>query len=120
MIRVVFDWVVLLQAAARPAGPAAACLQAVRDGRLELFLGPDILAEVRDVLSRPRTIRKFPSLTPEKVKIFLEDVASHATMIATVPKVFALPRDPKDELSRPRRGRDDGQARPRCFALPRG
>jgi predicted nucleic acid-binding protein len=54
--RAVFDCVILQQAAGRPTGPAAACLQAVRDGRLELFLSPDILAEVRDVLSRPKTL----------------------------------------------------------------
>jgi hypothetical protein len=36
--RVVFDCVILLQAAGRPTGPAAACLQAVRDGRLQLFI----------------------------------------------------------------------------------
>jgi PIN domain len=52
--RAVFDCVILLQAAARRTGPAAECLQAVRDGRLKLFLSPDILAEVRDVLGRPK------------------------------------------------------------------
>ena len=97
MTRAVFDCVILLQAAGRPTGPAAACLQAVRDGRLELFLSPDILAEVRDVLNRPKTLRKFPALTPEAVDVFLGDVASHATTLPTVPKVFALARDPKDE-----------------------
>ncbi len=54
MTRVVFDCVILLQAAGRPTGPAAECLQAVRDGRLELFLSPDILAKAywgRDVVS---------------------------------------------------------------------
>jgi predicted nucleic acid-binding protein len=61
--RAVFDCVVLLQAAGRPDGPAGACLQAVRDGRLELFLSPDILAEVRDVLTRPRTLRRVPGPT---------------------------------------------------------
>jgi putative PIN family toxin of toxin-antitoxin system len=95
--RVVFDCVILLQAAGRPAGPAAACLQAVRDGRLELFLSPDILAEVQDVLSRPKTLQKFPALTPEAVDMFLGDVAAHATTLQAVPKVFALARDPKDE-----------------------
>jgi putative PIN family toxin of toxin-antitoxin system len=95
--RAVFDCVILLQAAGRPTGPAAACLQAVRDGRLELFLSPDILAEVRDVLSRPKTLRKFPALTPEAVDVFLGDVASHATTVPAVPKVFTLARDPKDE-----------------------
>jgi putative PIN family toxin of toxin-antitoxin system len=95
--RAVFDCVILLQAAGRPNGPAGACLQAVRDGRLELFLTPDILAEVRDVLTRPKTLRKFPALTPEAVDVFLADLAGHATMLASVPKVFSLPRDPKDE-----------------------
>jgi putative PIN family toxin of toxin-antitoxin system len=69
----------------------------VRDGRLELFLSPDILAEVRDVLTRPRTLRKFPALTPEAVGVFLLDLASHATTLSAVPKVFSLARDPKDE-----------------------
>jgi putative PIN family toxin of toxin-antitoxin system len=98
MTRSVFDCVILLQAAARRTGPAAECLQAVRDGRLELFLSPDILAEVRDVLRRPKTLRRFPALTPEAVDVFLADVANHATTLATVPKIFTLARDPKDEL----------------------
>jgi putative PIN family toxin of toxin-antitoxin system len=95
--RAVFDCVILLQAAARRTGPAAECLRAVRDGRLKLFLSPDILAEVRDVLGRPKSLRKFPALTPEAVDVFLEDVANNATTLSTVPKVFSLARDPKDE-----------------------
>ncbi len=46
MMRAVFDCVILLQAAARRTGPAAECLQAVRDGRLQLCSPPDFLAEV--------------------------------------------------------------------------
>jgi putative PIN family toxin of toxin-antitoxin system len=95
--RAVFDCVVLLQAAGRPDGPAGACLRAVRDGRLELFLSPDILAEVRDVLTRPRVLRKFPALTPEAVEVYLADLAGHATTLDAVPRAFPLPRDPKDE-----------------------
>lgn len=97
MTRAVFDCVVLLQAAGRPTGPAGACLQAVRDGRVELAVSPDILTEVRDVLTRPKTLRKFPALTPEAVDLFLADLATHATTLDAVPKVFSLPRDPKDE-----------------------
>ena len=67
------------------------------DGRLELFISPDVLAEVRDVLTRPKTLRKFPALTPEAVDVFLLDVASHATTLPAVPNVFSLPRDPKEE-----------------------
>ena len=38
MTRVVFDCTVFLQAAARSSGPAAACLQAVREGKVELVI----------------------------------------------------------------------------------
>jgi putative PIN family toxin of toxin-antitoxin system len=69
----------------------------VHEGRLELVVSPEILAEVRDVLTRPRTLRKFPALTIEAVDAFLEDVAALAVTLADVPKVFTLTRDPKDE-----------------------
>jgi putative PIN family toxin of toxin-antitoxin system len=95
--RAVFDCVILLQAAGRPFGPSAACLQAVRDGRLKLFVSDDILAELRDVLTRPKTLRKFPALTLEAVDVFLLDLANRATTFGEVAKVFSLPRDPKDE-----------------------
>jgi putative PIN family toxin of toxin-antitoxin system len=97
MTRAVFDCVILLQAAARATGPAGACLQAVRDGRLELVVSPAILDEVRDVLTRPKTLRKFPTLTLEAVAAFLEDVAALAVELPDVPRVFTLARDPKDE-----------------------
>lgn len=97
MTRAVFDCVILVQAAGRPTGPAGACLQAVRDGRLELVVSPDILAEIRDVLTRPKVLRKFPALTPEAVEVFLAYLVGHATMLAATPKVFPLPRDPKDQ-----------------------
>lgn len=97
MTRAVFDCVILLQAAGHSTGPAGACLQAVRDGRLELIVSPDVLVEVRDVLTRPKSLRKFPALTLETVELFLDDVTSHAITLVDVPKVFKLARDPMDE-----------------------
>jgi putative PIN family toxin of toxin-antitoxin system len=88
---------VFLQAAARSTGPAAACLEAVRDGRLELVISPDVVAEVRDVLTRPKTLRKFPALTLEAVEAFVRDVEGRAVALTEVPRVFVLARDPKDE-----------------------
>jgi putative PIN family toxin of toxin-antitoxin system len=85
------------QAAARPGGPAGACLQAVRDGHLRLVVSPDILAEVRDVLSRPKTLRKFPTLTDEAVNLFMRDIESLSVTLADVPPTFILDRDPKEE-----------------------
>ncbi len=97
MTRAVFDCMVFLQAAARSTGPAAACLQAVRDGRLELVISPEIVAEVRDVLARPRTLRKFPTLTAEAVDVFVRDIEARAVALSDVPHTFILARDPKDE-----------------------
>ncbi len=97
MTRAVFDCMIFLQAAARPGGPAGACFQAVRDGRLELVISPEILAEVRDVLTRPKTLRKFPALTVEAVDLFLSDVEGHSIMLSEVPHTVTLERDPKDE-----------------------
>src|SRR5438046_2790045 len=97
MLRVVFDCMIFLQAAARPLGPAAECLRLVNAGRLELFLSPEIVAEVRDVLTRPRTLKKFPALTHEAVDLFLRDVQNQAVIMDQVPHSFSLPRDPKDE-----------------------
>lgn len=94
---VVFDCMVFLQAAARQSGPAGSCLQAVRDDRARLAISREIVDEVRDVLTRPRTIRKFPALTPEAVEFFLDEILHHSLLILNVPRTFTLPRDPKDE-----------------------
>lgn len=95
--RVVFDCMIFLQAAARPDGPAAACLERVKSGRAELILSADVVTEARDVLTRPKTLRKFPALTVNAVDLFLFAIQHMSTNIVEVPRVFALPRDPKDE-----------------------
>jgi len=71
MTRVVFDCMVFLQAAARSSGPAAACLQAVREGKVELVISSEIIAEIRDVLTRPRTARKFPTFSVEAADLYV-------------------------------------------------
>jgi putative PIN family toxin of toxin-antitoxin system len=88
---------VYLQAAARPEGPARACLNLARAGRVELATSPSIQAEVADVLGRPKIRQKFKSLTSEAVAVFLEDVGKLATSTENVAATFSLPRDPKDE-----------------------
>jgi hypothetical protein len=56
--RAVFDCAILLQAAARRTGPAAECLQAVRDGRLKLFVSSNL-----DLMGDDTFRRQFPKLT---------------------------------------------------------
>jgi putative PIN family toxin of toxin-antitoxin system len=93
----VFDCMVFLQGAGRPASPARACFRLVDEDRVTLCLSAEILAEVRDVLTRPKTLRKFPLLSPEWVETFLQNAESKAVVCADVPKAFTLDRDPKDE-----------------------
>jgi len=89
---------VFLQAAARKTGPAAACWQLAKTGAIELFLSPAASAEVKDVLTRPRTQRQFPDLTPAAVDAYVSEVNAHSTPLIDVPSVFRVERDPKDSL----------------------
>ncbi|HZW34125.1 MAG TPA: putative toxin-antitoxin system toxin component, PIN family [Isosphaeraceae bacterium] len=93
----VFDCMVFVQALANAKGPACACYELVRSGRLVLCVSPEILAEAADVLSRPKVRRKLPGLTDEAVEAFLRDVHARAAMLSEVPEAYRLERDPKDE-----------------------
>jgi putative PIN family toxin of toxin-antitoxin system len=93
----VFDCMVFLQGAGRPASPARACFRLVDEGRVTLCLSADVLGEVRDVLTRPKVKRKFPALSPDWVEEFIQNAESKAVMVSEVPKAFSLERDPKDE-----------------------
>jgi uncharacterized protein len=95
--RAVFDCMVFLQGAGRPAGPARACFRLVDEDRVALCLSGEILAEVRDVLTRPKTLRKFPLLSAEWAETFVQNAASKGIVLTQVPKAFTLSRDPKDE-----------------------
>lgn len=89
---------VFLQAAARPNGPAARLMNDfVESGELTLFASDAILAEVHDVLSRPRVRAKNPAITEETVNAFRARVQQIALAIDLVPALFTLPRDPDDE-----------------------
>lgn len=72
--KIVFDCMIFLQTAARPTGPAAALLELVEIGAIELFVSDATLEELRDVLTRPSLQRKFPSLTTSAVSDFVERI----------------------------------------------
>jgi len=86
-----------LQAAARRESPAGACLLLVELGAVELLLSKDIIAEIRDVLSRPRVRQRFPALNGELVDRFQAAIENRGVLIPDVPRVFSYERDPKDE-----------------------
>lgn len=96
-LRAVFDCMVFLQGAARQGGPSGICLQLVDAGAIDLFVSNEIIAEIRDVLNRPRLRRKFSGLTDHLVDQFLAGLLARASHVRNVPRVFVYERDPKDE-----------------------
>jgi uncharacterized protein len=95
--RVVFDCMVLLQAAGKPAGPAAACFRLAESGVVQLCTSDRTDAEFRDVINRPSLRRQFQALTDQRVADFLETIDRIAILIDPVPEVLTLARDPRDE-----------------------
>ncbi|BBO34187.1 putative toxin-antitoxin system toxin component, PIN family [Lacipirellula parvula] len=91
----VYDCMLFLRAAARPR-LARPLFDLVYQGDVTLCLGPETLAEIRDVLTRPKLLAKFPALTPEAVDAFLARHLRMATWINNVPEHYVLARDPKD------------------------
>lgn len=95
--RVVFDCMIFLQAAARRASPSGACLALAEQGLVELYVSPAILAEVEDVISRPKIRTKFQQLTDDVVAEFIARIERIAVSVGEVGTAITLPRDPKDE-----------------------
>lgn len=93
----VFDCMVFVQALASRKGPAFACKQLVDSDQVTLFLSPPVVAELTEVLNRPKIQRKLAGLTPERAEAFLRDLTGKAVLLDEVPEVFRYPRDPKDE-----------------------
>jgi predicted nucleic acid-binding protein len=54
MITTVFDCMIFLQAATNVRGPGFACVSLAEANVVTLYVTPVILAEVRDVLARPK------------------------------------------------------------------
>ncbi len=81
LMRLVADANVFVSAAlARsPQAPSVRIINAALDGRVELVMSPALLAEIADVLARPR-IRK--RISVEDAQLFLGDVVAQAVMFA--------------------------------------
>ena len=88
MTRVVLDTNVLVSAALSPRGPGAAILLAFRAGDVEVVVSPALIAELEDVLARPKVRRK---ITQEAAESFVASLLSRATLIGD-------PEHPKDPV----------------------
>lgn len=94
---VVLDCVVFLQAVAGPTGPAAQLLGLLEEGRFTLYVSDHVLAEIEEVLKRPKVRAKNRAISDEATAALLERLARLATGVADIPTRFPLPRDPDDE-----------------------
>jgi putative PIN family toxin of toxin-antitoxin system len=96
-IKAVYDCVVFLQGAARRGNAARKCLDLVDDGTVQMFLSPEVLAEIADVLERPEILRKFPLIASADSRALIRAALAKATLLTSVPKIFPLPCDRDDE-----------------------
>lgn len=93
----VYDCMLFFRAAARPR-LARPLFDFVHGGQVTLCLGPEVLSEIRDVLTRPKLIAKYPALTKQAVDAFLAQHLRMATWINDVPEHYVLVRDPNDSM----------------------
>jgi len=96
ILKVVFDCNVFLQALVNPNGPAGRCKKLVDRGEVELFVSEEVLAEVAEVLSRPRTRKLAPALSIEVIEAFIGDVRLKSICLHNVPEEYHFERNPKD------------------------
>jgi putative PIN family toxin of toxin-antitoxin system len=96
--RVVLDTVVFVQSLISGRGTAAGCIDRLKAGRFVLLVSPSTLREMREVPLRPELVRRYPHITPDRVEAFAREIETLAVQVREVPKVLALPRDPKDEM----------------------
>ncbi|MCI0334894.1 MAG: putative toxin-antitoxin system toxin component, PIN family [Planctomycetes bacterium] len=93
----VYDCMLFFRAAARP-HLARPLFDFVHSGQVTLCFGPDVLAEIRDVLTRPKLVAKYPALTKQAVDAFLAQHLRMATWINDVPEHYVLARDRDDSI----------------------
>ncbi len=94
-MRIVLDTNVLVSAFLRNKGKPAQILS--QDSKLELLICEGILAELTDVLNRPR-IRRKETYLEHRVHGYLERLRASSTWIAITEVENVVPQDPPDNL----------------------
>lgn len=91
----VYDCNVLLGAILSNKGSAFQCMQLVDAGKVQLFVSPFSVQELRETANHP-DLKCFRELTQERVDVFILDLLTKATLLDNIPEVFQYPRDPED------------------------
>lgn len=106
-MRVVVDTNVWVSALLNPSGPPALVLAALGSRRFALVTSEPLLAELAEVLLRPRIVRKY-GITPEDVDELVSLLRRRAEIVPVVGEI-RLCRDPDDDMviETAQRGRAD-------------
>jgi uncharacterized protein len=93
-VRVVLDPNVLVSAVISPLGPSAQIVSAWSEGRFELILSATLLAELGEVLARPK-FRRW--ISHDAADEFVRGIQESALTIDDPPAQSALSPDPDDD-----------------------
>lgn len=96
-LRIILDCTIFWRAFFSPLGTSRTCTNRILDGSVDHFISEEILVEVRDVLIRPETLKKFPTVNASDAESFISNIVERTTFVKHVPRSFRLPRDQKDE-----------------------
>lgn len=96
-IPVVYDCMLFLQGLISESGSAVSCFELFENGIVELFVSEEVLAEIQDVITRPKLQARYSRLTNERAERLIEILRLKATVVKNVAQVFSYSRDPKDE-----------------------
>jgi hypothetical protein len=91
----VLDTQLFLRAVTNPASIPGKLIYGLRD-RYQLVASDTIMAEIKDVLSRPKLRTKFKMLTDKRVDDLLKELDN--VEIVNPTEVLAVSRDPKDDI----------------------
>jgi uncharacterized protein len=94
----VADTTVLVSAFLTPRGVSSEFLRRAREGAFVLVLAAEILEEARDRLLHRRRIRKRYPYTDERVHRFHRLLQTTTTVVAHLPTVTGVVRDPNDDM----------------------
>lgn len=92
--RIVIDTNLLISAAIRPTGQPARLLELVAYRAVEMFISEEVLAEYREVFSRP----KFSHLSPQRVALLLTLIAREATVVKPTERLAVSQDEPDNRF----------------------
>jgi putative PIN family toxin of toxin-antitoxin system len=90
------DSSVLVSALLTPRGPAGQLLDAAEAGAFRLCLSREILAETAEALLRAPKLQARYGFDRATLEAFCDGLATTAELVADLPTLRAVPRDPKD------------------------